>query len=131
MFQYQLLNLINTVFQMEAGQIFSAANSADGGGLENQTGGSVGIIGGCNDAGTGGDVIEFLWEFCSAENQTIHIHLKGSANHLGLIAANGDCILSGEQGSGPAFGHCNDHFTSNGVGMIVFIVDDLAFQNGK
>ena len=126
--QYQFLDLIHTILKMEAGQIFCSADTSDRSRLENQTGGSVGIIRCGYNAGCGRDIIELFIQLSSAENQTVYVHLQSITDNVRLIAADGDGVFSGEQGRGPAFRHCDNHFTGNCIGIFTDIVQYFSFN---
>ena len=129
--QHLLLDVVQPVFQVEAHQIGSPADTAHGSGLEEQPGCPVSIVGGGDDAGGGGQVAQLLAQLCLAQNQTVHIHLQGSADHIRLMAAQYDGFFLIEQEVIPALGQCDGDLAGQLIDIFTCFVENLALQGGK
>ena len=129
--QHGFPHIIHPVVQMEADQPTVVTDAADGGGLEQQAGGTVGVVGGGNDAGAGGQAAQLFAEFRLAEHQTVYIHFQGTADHVRLMAHQNNGVGAVKQQIIPALGQRNGHLTGNGVDVVTGIVEDLTLQNGK
>ena len=129
--QHLLLNLIHTVFQVEANQILGTADTADGCGLEQQTGCAVSVIGGGDDAGLGGEALQLLVQLRLTQHQAVDVHFQSSADHIGLMAADYDGILLVEQKVIPALGQGDGDLTGDHVGVFTGLVEYLALQGGQ
>ena len=129
--QNLLLHIIQPILQMEAGQILGAADPADGGGLENQSGCPIGIEGGGDDAGGGGIIHQLLADLRLAQHHAVHVHIQSPADHIGLVAAEDDGFFPAEQQVLPALGQSNGDLTLQGVHVLTGLVEDLSLQHGK
>ena len=129
--QNLLLDLVQTVFQMEAHQILGAADTAGGRGLEQQTGSTVGIVGGGDDAGGGGKLAQLLVQLCLTQHQTVYVHLQSSADHIRLVAAQNDGIRLVKQQVFPALGQRDGDLAAEQVSAFTGFVEHLALQSGQ
>ena len=129
--QHLLLDLVHPILQMEANQVLGAADTAGGRGLEQQTGCPISIIGGGDDAGSGGKLPQLLAELGLAQNQTVYIQFQRSADHIRLMAAQNNGIFLVKQQILPALRQSDGDLTAEKVSVFTGFVENLALQGGE
>ena len=116
---------------MEAHKAGGAANPAHRGGLEDEPCRPVGVEGGGDDAGGGGEIPQFLGKLRLTQHQAVHIHLQSPADHIRLVSAQDDGIGGVEQEILPALGQGDGHFPCHYVGVFSCLVENLSLQHGE
>ena len=130
-FQHHFLYVIHLIRHMETYQIPGRADSADRGGLENESGCLIGIAGCIDDAGGCFDFLQLGCQFCPAENHAVYILFQSLPDHIGLIAADNDTVAARKYSGSSAFGNGKDDFTGYGIQIFACFVDDFPFQYGQ
>ena len=116
---------------MEADELLRGADPSHRGGLEDQPGGTVGVIGSGDDAGGGFHLPQLVAEFCLTKHQAVYIHRQCPLDHIRLVAAQNNGILALKQQIFPVLGQSNGNLAPYGVDVFTGIVQHLALQNGE
>ena len=126
-----VLDVVQTLLQVQADDALGQAHLMDGDGLEQQHGGAACVVGGGDDAGLGLHLAQILGQLGLAQDQGLNVLLQGTAHHVGLVAAEDDGLGLGEQQVLAALGHGDADLTGDGIHVLACLVEDAAFQNGQ
>ena len=129
--EHLLLHIVQPVVQMEALQLLGAADAADGGGLEDQTGGTVSIKGGKDDARSCGQVPQLFRQLRLTQHQAAYIHFQRPADHLRLMAAEDNGLFLVKQQILPAHGQGDGDLAGDGIGAFAGGVEHFALQHAQ
>jgi len=129
--QYLFLHIIQFIIQVEAHQTLCTADPSNGGGLKNQSGSSVGITRGGDDAGFRFHFQQFRIQFRPAQNQTVHVSFQRLTNQVRLIAADHNAVAFGKDRRAPALWNRKDDFSGYRIKILSGLIDHLALQHGQ
>ena len=130
-FEHTLAHIIHIIVQMEAHNVLRVADAADGDGLIDQPHRAVGVKGRGDDAGFRGQAAQLLVQLGLTKDHAAHVHFQCTPDHIRLVPADDNGILTGEKQVFTALWQCNAHVARDGVHKIAGFVQNAPFQHAQ